>query len=173
MKKIVLAMVVVLFTAAVPSYAGSAGVYGSYWDGSDVGSTYGVGGRFGFNMFKWMELEFHATYYTDFEEDISSQDFELTALPVDGGLRFNLLPDKAFNIYVGGGVTYYFMDTNLGSVDDEFSYYGSAGVEFGKKTHFFVEALWRNLDTTVDESTGDEDVSFSGVSANVGLNWRW
>jgi hypothetical protein len=177
MKKLILALIVVIaaaFASATPSYAGSIGVYGSYWDGSDVGSSYGAGVRLGFDMFDWMGLEFHGTYYADFEEEIDSEDFELTALPVDGGLRFNLFGKSKFNLYLGAGVTYYFMDTNLGSVDDEFTYYGEVGIEMGgDNTKFFAEALWRDLDTTVDDPSGDEDVSFSGVSLNAGLNWTW
>jgi hypothetical protein len=174
MKKLTLALALLL-VAVVPSYAGSVGVYGSYWDGSDVGSTSGAGVRVGFDMFKWMELEFKGTYYSDFSQDIENEDFKLTALPVDGGIRFNFLPKSKFNIYAGAGVTYYFMDTNLGSVNDEFTYYGEAGMEIGgEKTKFFVEALWRDLNTTVDEtSTSSSDVSFSGISANVGVNWKW
>lgn len=175
MKRIAIAIVVLLVAAAAPSFAGSFGVYGSYWDGSDVGTTAGAGVRIGFDFFKWLEMEFHGTYYTNFEEEFESSDFELTALPVDGGLRFNLLPEKKFNIYFGAGVTYYFMDTNLGQVDDEFTYYGDAGIEFGgEKTKFFIEAVWRDLDTTVDDpTTGDPEVDFSGISGNVGVNWSW
>src|SRR5262245_19958352 len=177
MKKAILALVVVLAAAAVtatPSYAGSIGVYGSYWDGNDVGSSYGAGVRLGFDMFKWLGLEFHGTYYSDFTQEIDSNDFELTALPVDGGLRINLFGESKFNLYFGAGVTYYFMDTNLGSVDDEFTYYGEGGVEFGSKnTKFFAELLWRDLDTTVDDPSGDDDIDFSGISANAGINWRW
>jgi hypothetical protein len=174
MRKFVL-VITVLLAAAMPAYAGSVGVYGSYWDSSDVGSTEGLGVRLGFDMFKWMELEFHGTYYSDFSQDVQSQSFKLTALPVDGGLRFNLLPKSKVNVYVGAGVTYYFMDTNFGSVGNEFTYYGDAGLEFGgDKTKFFVEAMWRNLDTNVnDPTTGSVDVSFSGISANAGINWRW
>ena len=173
MKRIPVVLLVLIFAAAAPAFAGSFGVYGSYWDGNDPGSTYGGGVRIGFDFLKWMELEFHGTYYSDFSQDISSQDFSLTALPVDGGLRFNLLPKSKVNVYVGGGVTYYFMDTNLGSLDNEFTYYGEGGLEFGGKTKFFAEALWRSLDTTVNQSTGDTDVDFSGISVNAGINWKW
>ena len=173
MKRVPIVLLGLMLLTAAPAFAGSFGIYGSYWDGSDTGSTYGAGARMGFQFLKWLELEFHGTYYTDFENDIQSSNFELTALPVDGGLKFNLLPKSKVNVYVGGGVTYYFMDTNLGSVDDEFTYYGEAGLEFGGKTKFFVEALWRSLDTTVDDPTSSVDVDFSGVSANAGINWHW
>ena len=174
MKRIPVVLLGLMLVTAAPAFAGTFGFYGSYWDGSDSGSTYGAGARIGFDFLKWMELEFHGTYYTDFEGDIQSQNFELTALPVDGGLKFKFLPNSKVNLYFGAGLTYYFMDTNLGTLDDEFTYYGEAGLQFGgKSTKFFVEALWRSLDTTVDDPSGDTDIDFSGVSANAGINWNW
>jgi hypothetical protein len=174
MKRIPILVIGLMVLAVAPSYAGSFGVYGSYWDGSDPGSTYGAGARVGFDFAKWLELEFHGTYYADFSDDDSGVDIDLTALPVDGGLRINFLPKSKFNVYAGGGVTYYFMDTSLGSIDNEFTYYGEGGIEFGgDKTKFFAEALWRSLDTSINDSTGDTDVDFSGISLNVGVNWSW
>lgn len=174
MKRSAIVLAILLVSSAVPSFAGSIGVFGSYWDGNEAGTTAGAGVRLGFDFFKWLEFEFHGTYYTDFEEEIEGQDFVLAALPVDGGLRVNFIPESKFNVYLGGGATYYFLDTDLGEIDDEFTYYGEAGVEFGgDKTKFFIEALWRTLDTSVQDPSGDRDIDFGGISGNIGVNWRW
>src|SRR5262252_5004925 len=70
-KKILLvgifAMVV---TAGIPAHAGTIGVYGAFWDTDDADSSWGGGVRMGFDFLKWMELEFHGTYYPNFGGDV-------------------------------------------------------------------------------------------------------
>ena len=165
--------VAAMFLFAVPSWAGSFGVYGSYWDSNDGGSSWGGGVRVGFDFFKWMELEFHGTYFPDFGADILGSNVDITATPVDGGLRFNFLPDKAVNVYAGAGASYYFMDASDGSMDNSTGWYGEAGLEFGKKSRFFVEAMWREMDTTLSFNSFDADADFNGVTGQVGFNWKW
>jgi len=165
--------VAAMFLFAVPSWAGSFGVYGSYWDSSDADASWGAGVRVGFDFFKWMELEFHGTYFPDFGTDILGSTVDITATPVDGGLRFDFLPDKKFNIYAGLGASYYFMDASDGSMDNSTGWYGEAGLEFGKNTHFFVEAMWRAMDTTLSVGSFDDDADFDGISGQVGFNWKW
>jgi Outer membrane protein beta-barrel domain len=162
---------VLLFTA--PSWAGSIGVYGSYWDSDDASSSWGGGVRMGFDFFKWMELEFHGTYFPDFGADILGSSVDITATPVDGGLRFNFLPEKSVNIYAGAGASYYFMDASDGSMDNSTGWYGEAGLEFGKNSRFFVEAMWREMDTTLSISSIDADANFNGITGQVGFNWKW
>lgn len=169
MKRFATVLTVLLMSAAVPAFAGSFGIYGSYWDSSDVEETYGGGVRVGFNFLKWLELEFHGTYYDDFEEDV----VEVSAIPIDGGLRFNFLADRKVNPFIGAGVTYYLMDANEFEIDDEFGYYAQAGLEFGGNTKFFAEAMWRILEATADDGITDEEVDFDGFGVNLGVNWRW
>ena len=162
-----------MFIFAVPSWAGSFGVYGSYWDSDSGGSSWGGGVRVGFDFFKWMELEFHGTYFPDFGADVLGSSVDITATPVDGGLRFNFLPDKQVNFYAGAGASYYFMDASDGSMDNTTGWYGEAGLEFGKKSRFFVEAMWRDMDTTLSFGSFDEDANFDGITGQVGFNWKW
>jgi outer membrane protein with beta-barrel domain len=171
-KKFVLCAATVL-CFAVPSWAGSFGVYGSYWDSDDASSSWGGGVRVGFDFFKWMELEFHGTYFPDFGADILGSNVDITATPVDGGLRFNFLPEKKINVYAGAGASYYFMDASDGSMDNSTGWYGEAGLEFGKNSRFFVEAMWREMDTTLSFSSFDADANFNGVTGQVGFNWKW
>ena len=170
-----LAIVVATLTLfSVPTQAGSFGAYGSYWSSDEADNSWGGGARVGFNFAKWMELEFHATYYPDFGTNVFTQDVELKAIPVDGGLKFNFLPDKMVNPYAGLGVTYYFLDSNQGSIDNETGFYGEAGLDFGNEdVRFFVEAMWRKLDTSISVDTFTQDVAFDGIDWNAGVVWRW
>ena len=158
----------------VPAHAGSFGLYGSYWDSNDADSSKGYGVRAGFSFVKRLELDFHGTYYPSFTTDVNGQMVDVKAKPVDGGLRVNLLPDGPLNPYVGAGVSYFSLDTDQGEIDNKTGIYGQAGLEFGGEgSHFFVEALWRKLDTTITLASFDRDTKLDGLAANAGFSWRW
>jgi hypothetical protein len=160
---------------SVPSWAGSFGVYGSYWNPDEVDSNFGAGARVGFDFVKFLELEFHGTYYPSFEAEGLTGPVDIRATPVDGGLRINFIPEGHFNPYIGAGATEYFLNADDGNIDNETGWYGELGMAFGgDHGKFFVEAMWRKLDTTV--SFGDLDevhTNFDGISFNAGANWTW
>ena len=159
---------------SVPAAAGSFGLYGSYWDSDQVDSSWGGGVRIGFNFVKFLELEFHGTDYPSFSSTTTPAALDIKAIPADGGLRFNILPTKAVNPYFGAGVSYYFLDSDEGSIDNQTGWYGEAGLDFGgKNARFFLEAMWRKMDTTISLNSFDTDANFDGVVGNVGVNWRW
>ena len=159
---------------SIPVWAGSFGVYGSYWNSDQADNSAGGGGRIGFAFAKFLELDFHGTYYPSFTTDVNGQSVDVKAKPVDGGLRVNLLPSSPFNPYVGAGVTRYFLESDQGAIDDKNGIYGQAGIELGSSgSHFFVEALWRKMETHVSLSSFDRNAKFDGIAANAGLVWRW
>lgn len=173
-KVAMLLAILALFSA--PSWAGSFGLYGSYWDTKDADASWGAGARVGFNFTSMLELEFHGTYYPGFRNDqFSGQSLDVTAIPVDGGLKFNFLPDKAVNPFVGGGFSYFFLSTDPGSVDDQSGVYLNAGLDAGAKdtAKFFAELMWRKVDTAFSFGAFNRDVNFDGLGLNVGANWRW
>jgi len=167
-------VVAILALVSAPTQAGSFGVYGSFWSSDDADDSWGAGALVGFDFTKWVELEFHGTYYPDFGTEVSTQDIEVKAIPVDGGLKFNFLPSSMVNPYAGLGVSYYFLDTNQGDIDNETGIYGEAGLDFGgENARFFVEAMWRKLDTSIGFGAFDEDVKFDGIDWHAGGVWRW
>ena len=137
-------------------------------------SSWGGGARMGFSFVKFLELEFHGTEYPRFKSEVGLQNIDVKALPVDGGLRFNFLPTAPFNPYVGAGASYYFLDSNQGSIDNQTGWYGEAGLDIGgKNARFFAEVMWRKMDTTISLSSFDTDAKFDGVVGNAGVTWRW
>lgn len=173
-RPLMLLAILTLFSA--PSWAGSSSVFGSYWDSKDSDASWGAGGRVGFDLTKRFELEFHGTYYPDFQNDeFPSQSFDLTAIPVDGGMKFNFTPDQTVNVFVGAGVSYYFLSISPGEVDDETGIYLDAGVDIGDRdgARFFAEVMWRKVDTSLSFGSFDGDVKFDGLSLNAGATWRW
>ncbi len=172
-KRMVIALAAVMLASA-PARAGSLGVYGSYWDSDQADSSAGVGGRIGFKLVKFLEIDFHGTYYPSFTTDVGGQSVDVKAKPLDGGLRVNLLPGGPINPYVGAGVTRYLLDTDRGDIDDQTGIYGQAGLELGGSgRRFFVEALWRKMDSTISLASFDRNAQFDGIAANAGFVWRW
>jgi len=158
----------------VPARAGSFGVYGSYWNSDQADSSWGGGGKVGFTFVKFLELEFHGTYYPSFTTDVAGQAVDVKAKPLDGGLRVNLLPSGPINPFVGAGVSYYFLSTDQGSVDNKTGIYGQAGLDLGSgHSRFFVEALWRKMDTHISLSSFRRHATLDGFAANAGVVWRW
>jgi hypothetical protein len=175
LKKFVMILAILTLFSA-PSWAGSFSLFGSYWDSKDADASWGGGARVGFDLTKKFELEFHGTYYPDFKDDqFPGTTIELTAIPVDGGLKFNFTPDKTVNSFVGAGVSYYFLSTSPGSVEDQTGVYLDAGLDIGDKdgVRFFAEVMWRNVDTSVSFGGADNDVQFDGLGFNAGATWRW
>jgi outer membrane protein with beta-barrel domain len=161
-----------LFSA--PARAGSFGFYGSYWGSDDAESSVGGGGKVGFQFVKFLELEFHGTYHPSFTTDVGGQALDVEATPVDGGLRVNFLPSGPVNPYVGAGVTYYFLATDQGNIDNKTGIYAQTGLEVGGEARrFFIEALWRKVDTTINLASFNRDTRFDGIAGNVGVAWRW
>jgi hypothetical protein len=172
-KKIVTTLAAGMLLSA-PARAGSFGAYGSYWNSDQADSSAGAGARIGFGFVKFLELDFHATDYPSFTTDVGGQSVDVKAMPVDGGLRVNFLPGGPINPFVGAGVTYYFLDTDKGGVDNKAGLYGQAGLEFGGKgPRFFIEALWRKVDAGISLAAFDRDTQFDGLAANAGFAWRW
>ncbi len=176
MKKTLLTLTVLALCAVFspPATAESFGAYGSHWDSKDANSTNGFGVKAGFDLSTSVELEFHGTYYKDFDETFGGTGFKLTALPVDGGLRFNLMPGEKFNVALGVGVSYVFFQTNNGKLDDKLAYYGVAGFDVGSDTtRFLFEAMYRKVKGTIDTGGSAVDVKFDGFSLNAGILWKF
>jgi hypothetical protein len=164
----------VLLLAPLPSTAGSFGIYGSHWDSDEADSSLGAGVRIGFSFVKFLELEFHGTRFSDFQTDVLLQDVDIRATPVDGGLRVNFLPALAVNPYAGAGVSYFFLESDQGAIDDETGWYAEAGLDFGGRNgRIFVEAMWRKIDTQISLGVFDADARFDGTTVNAGFLWRW
>jgi opacity protein-like surface antigen len=157
--------------------AGGLGVFGSYWNPSDGDETFGAGAklRIGVEPFYF---GVRGTYYDDITEDVGADDDDLQVIPVDvgAGLQFNIMDE--LQIYGGGGVTYFFLDADNGSIDDEVGWFLEAGVELGITSYMavFGEAVWRSVEGTVDDDDIDTDrvdIDLDGLAFNVGLLFRW
>lgn len=197
MRRIVLtSMVTLLLAAAVPATASELALFGSYWKTEDFDETAGGGLRIGFGS-GVVQFELRGTYYPDLTEDLNElldtddsplDDFELKAIPAEAGILINFAQGSSVSPYIGGGATYYLLDTNLGEVDDEAGFYVVGGLRAGGTSGgvgFLAEVMYRNVEGSVTFDPEDfediDDVDFeddfaldlSGFAANVGIVFRF
>jgi Outer membrane protein beta-barrel domain len=186
-RKTSLILIVAALSAAVasPAFAGGFSIFGSYWNTKDADAVGGGGVRVGVPLGTVVDLDLRGTYYQKLKADPldrlgdANSPFQrgIQALPLDVGLRFNLAHYEVVNPYVGGGATYYLLDSDSGNVDDEVGWYALAGLNLGR---FFVEADYRDVSATVkrngelpDAIVDRVDLDLSGVAVNAGFNWQF
>lgn len=152
--------------------AGSYGVFGSYWDPKDGDGVWGAGAnmRGGTGLFY---IGLRGTYYQDIPESVGGEGVELRAIPVDVSIGIQLSPISVLDVYGGAGMTYYFLDSDRGSVDNEFGWLLEAGAEIKLSPRFgiFAEGVWRDVNGAV-EGNHSGDIDLNGFTVNVGLVFR-
>jgi len=199
MKKIlgVLAILAALAVFTTPAEA-QFKIYGSYWDTTDVGSTFG--GGLGFDIplgDSGLALSLAGTYYQELSDEPIDNLFDndagvfreesLEVVPFDVGLHYNFQPRGNFSPWIGAGGTYFLLDTteNQFEVDDETGWHVSAGSFFGdpEGASFFAEAIYRSTESTLRRSEDDipdpsdavdeVDIDLDGFAVNAGIAWRF
>lgn len=179
MQKITLSMMAVLALLASPAVAVDIGAYGAFWDTEDADQALGAGAKLRFGI-----VELRGTYFSDVTADTEpeSQDFEVSAIPLEAGLAFRFADTDRFSPYLGGGAGYYLLDTTEGDIDDEVGYYAVLGADFTGPggLGFMVEGIYRNMEASVrgdlDDDPGvddDVDIQLGGFGINAGLVWRF
>jgi outer membrane protein W len=171
---------------AVPAAASDFGVYGSYWDTKDAGQGYGGGIKVGWNI-----VELRATYFNDItaneptiftpgQFNNEGNKFKIHAAPLEAGLKFNLVRDRAANPYVGGGAAYYLLSTNRGKIKDEAGWYAVAGLDIPTRAGFGinVEGIYRGVKATVTNFENADlsdkvNLKLDGLGINAGLVWKF
>lgn len=168
-----------LILAAGGVSAADLSLYGSYWNTDELDDTLGIGARVRGGLDP-LSLELRGSYFGDLTEDKGIVDVELECVPVDVGLSIGLITEEKMALYLSGGGTYYFLDTDTGQVDDEIGWYAGLGGEFHVDKHFwfFVEYLYRDVEATVEDDDirdihdNDVAVNLAGSTVNIGIILR-
>jgi hypothetical protein len=155
--------------------AAELGIFGSYWTPKDGDETFGAGAKVKGGLGPFY-LSLRGTYFNDITEDVGD-DVELRVIPLDAGVGLQLDLIDVIEIYGGVGATYYFMDIDGASIDDEIGWYLEAGVELTITKHasVFGEAVWRHVEGTIKDRDIDRsrvDVNLEGLGFNVGIVFR-
>lgn len=181
MKKILFIYVVLSIIAVSNVFAnGSIQAFGSWWDAGDAGSSYGGGLRG--TIGDAFALDLGWTYFTGDAINIDIGGVQET-IKFDGinsnvfdlGVRYTF----PMEIYLGGGGSYYALDSDAGSTDGKWGLYGLLGWSFGgEHIRGFLEGIYRYTEATIKFDTpaggvNEYDVSYDGIGANVGIMYRF
>jgi hypothetical protein len=190
------AFILVCLVCASPAMATDFKLYGSYWNTSDVDDTFGGGLGFGFPLGgSPLSIAIGGTYYRElsdeplrnlFEDDDQGffQEDSLEVLPIDVSLQYRFPTDGTFHPWIGGGASYFLIDTTRSGVDvdDETGWHASAGAQIGDRSgvNFFAEAVYRSTEATLERRSNDNvdlvdrvKIDLDGFAVNAGLLWSF
>lgn len=183
--------------ATAPLGAADFSLMGSYWDTDVAGDTAGGGLVLGLPFNETLAFELRATYFEELSDDPFDNIFDsdetvfqnrgIQAMPLEAGLRFSFAPGSTFRPYLGGGGSYFLIDSDFGEIQDQLGYYLAAGatVGDGAGAEFFFEGVWRQASAEVEvdpEDLGDIDdidvdntpsFDIDGFGVNVGVRWAF
>ena len=182
---------------ATPGFAGDFSLVGSYWDTDAAGDTAGGGFILGLPFNPYVAFELRATYFEELTDDPLAAAFDsddpvfqergIQVLPVEAGLRFTFVPDGGFRPYIGGGGSYFLLDSDFGNISDELGYYAALGATMGDGAgaEFFLEGTWRKATAEVELDPEDlediddievddhADLDLDGLGVNLGVRWTF
>jgi len=189
MKRAFLALALLALLAAPASARGGIGLHAGWIDTDQADNDAGWGALFHIGVTQNVDIQVRAT---DFREltvkpsDTSAEDgFNFQATTWDLGFVYNFFGDgRKLTPYVGGGGTYYMLDSSPDArarVNDEYGWYGIAGLDFpiGKRFAVYVEGMWRDAKMSIkgdDLGLGgpvDVGVNLNGPQVNLGLAFTW
>jgi hypothetical protein len=191
MKRIGILMIAAMMCAcvALPASAESNyALFATYYDGSDTRNTGGLGFKADWLMGEsaW-GIESRLTYTGNmrvdtwpYEEEFG--DVKIQSLPIDLGVNYHFMENQ--NLWLGAGITYNFLDTNVGSIKDVWGWYASLGYQTGEPGApwaFFAEGIYRNTEGQVNTSglgSGGTnldtfDTSLNGLGLSIGVAYRF
>ncbi len=164
---------------ASPAWAGGLGGMFAHWSTDEAGDEPGPGVKLELDFNNPWDLEVRWSLFEELERVVGAQVFPIQATPVDVGLAYNFSRAAKANPYLGAGLSYVLLDSDLGEMPDELGYYGVLGVELEvhPKLAVFLEALYRQVDARIEgndlQSFVKVDVDLTGPGANFGLLYRW
>ena len=120
-------------------------------------------------------------------KDSNDNDFNInvdgSTLAIDGGVRWYFVKGKAFEPYLGGGLSYISaeVDTDGDSNDIEFDdsavgYWVNGGIKWvlGERFNLGGDIRWEKAELDVEDDLGDpQDIEAGGLGYAVLLGYRW
>jgi hypothetical protein len=171
--KISIAMGILCFGSL---YADGVGVFGSWWSTDEADDAYGAGVKARTTIGHGYG-ELRASYFEDISEDFALLDYELTVIPIDVAIGLQTDPSRDVMLYAGGGISYFFMDSNIGDGDDLAGVFAQAGSELklNENTALFLEFMWRDIEARVTDDVDlvENRFEIGGPSVNLGIMLRW
>jgi len=181
MRKTVLVLVGCLVMVTGPAWAGGAfSLFGTYGQTNQWNNSFGAGARVSFGGERFMG-DLTATWFPSNNGVVAKSGNEkiydnLQIIPLDIGVRWMFSPGSELRPYVGAGASYTLVSLSQGEADDEWGYYGMAGLGiflFDGEGGFYLEALYRKTAATLDYGASSFDVDLGGFAGSVGFMWTF
>lgn len=189
MKRAILALALLAMSAVPASAGGGIGLHAGWIDTDQADNDAGWGARFNIGVTQHVDIQLRATDFRELTvkpEDVEADiGFNFQATTWDLGFVYNFSkPDRKLTPYVGGGGSYFMLDStpdSEGRVGDEYGWYGLVGLDlpFSKRFAFYLEGMWRDAKMTIkgdDLGFGgpvDVGVNLNGPQVNAGIAFTW
>ena len=167
------------------------GLAGTYWDTEDGDDTAGASFRLNIQPLEaaHTRVDFRLSYYENVLPNSAPLGAELAVTPIELGLSLHTSPKGPLNAYIGGGLSFCFMDTTSNASDEPFSsgdelgYYGFIGFEgtisgesnfwLTQRTTLFIEGSYRAVDVDALAPGDTEGGTLDGAALNAGILFYW
>lgn len=138
------------------------GAFYSYVDSEDLGIGHGLGAKLKLNVMEILSIEGRASYM-EFEDN------DIEMIPLEAAAMF-VLPLGNFRPYAGLGAGYYIFSGNGWDLSDEIGYFPMVGLQLniGSDLGLFAEGRWVFLESDIENSPNEVDVS--GLGVNIGIS---
>ena len=153
------------------------GVFGSYWNPSDLHGAYGNGVELRMTKSKCY-LTARVTRYDQFDDE-GGIDRDLRVTPAEVGLGLQWAPCDSATLYTGAGASLFMMETEGPNPDTELGWFAEAGLNcrIWGNMYFFASTVWRDATATMDNNVAlDVDrgkgIELDGLAFNAGLSFR-
>ena len=190
MKRALLALCLLALLAVPASAGGGIGLHAGWIDTDQAGDDAGWGLLMNFGVTPRVDIQVRGTDFRSLMVDFGKvegldSEFEFQATTFDLGFTYNFTKDgRKLTPYVGGGGTYYLLDStpdSKGELKDEYGWYGIAGLDFPIHLRWavYLEGMWRDAKMTIrgdDLGFGgpvDVGVDLNGPQVNLGIKFAW
>jgi len=179
MRKTVLVLVGCLVLMTAPAWAGDFSLFGTYGQTNEWNNSFGIGARVSLGGERLM-VDLTATWFPSKNgvvvKEYGNQIFDsLQAIPLDIGLRWVFSRGAEVRPYIGAGASYTLISLGSGSVDDEWGWYGIAGLNINawEGGGFYLEALYRKTEATLVYGGQSFKEDLGGVAGSIGVTFNF
>lgn len=189
MKRAFLALALLALLAAPASARGGVGLHAGWIDTDQADNDAGWGALFQIGVTQKVDIQVRGTDFRELNVKPGDSDtengFKFQSTVWDLGFVYNFFKDgRKLTPYVGGGGSYYMLDStpdSVARVGDEYGWYGIAGLTLpiAKRWNVYLEGMWRDAKMTIkgdDLDFGgpvDVGVNLNGPQVNLGLAFSW
>jgi hypothetical protein len=162
MKRALVGFLVLLWIVILSPEAECIGLYGTYWDGKDLGDGYGLGAKWKIQIIPILGLDLRGGWVS-----FSDSDASIIPLEATGFASFGV-------VYGGVGIGYYIFNADIGNPDNSAGSYLLLGAKIAPGgTGLFGELKYTFVGTDVQDLEIPTKIKADGFGLNLGVLFNW